>query len=234
MKILKSPLLPWAIVLICLIGIWFVWGWYQGAKATTNGLVSISKAQSDSIHTFTAKDGEILSQKLAAETNNATLTLLLSEKTQEANDLTKALADAKMLAKNLQSATTIATQTGFSGNNTPPPIKLKPDSLGRKNTFTFDKKTNYYHISGIVDTALRFTNLLFTDTMHVLIGVQHTGFLRLKSSFIVSVENSSPYSKVYGLDNITVVKDKSIFSNFWFHFGLGVVAGVVSIRYLTK
>jgi hypothetical protein len=215
--------LAWVLLIIALLLLWLLWGKYKSEKSNLSGLNSIITTQNDTITYTKQKNGEISAEKQAAEATSASLTMYLATKTKESEQLKNELISAKIKPSNTSSVTSITTSTG---SQTPIIIKVHDTITKGIKQLAFNSNTKYYSVNGTCDTAsVHFNEIEFPDSLNIVVGYKRKGIF--KAEFDIIATNSNPYSKITGLNNITIQPDKSILSNFWFHFGLGVITGII-------
>lgn len=167
-----------------------------------------------------------VAQKLAVEINKD----LFISVVRERDDLRKALADAKLKAKNVRTLTQVVTKIEtdtitIAFHDTLP----CPDFI----PVPFAVDSQYYDISGLVSKSnITITNVDFPDSTYIITAAKNHLFR--KDEFLVSVKHTNPHIKTIGLQNFTIKEKRKWWQNGWLKFGMGLAGGIYFSQKILK
>lgn len=144
--------------------------------------------------------------------------------------LQKALDDAKLKGKNVQTVTQIVNKISIDTilvafKDTIPCDNFPP--------IPFGVDSQYYSIAGLVKkSGIVFTTINFPDSISIITATKPHLFK--KNEFLVSVGHSNPLIKTIGLTNLTVTEQRKWWRSGWIRGLVGFAGGIYVSQKILK
>lgn len=101
--------------------------------------------------------------------------------------------------------------------------------------FQAKKETkDFLFYTTIANTGLTIDSLKIPNEAKIIIGDKRTGFLKIKSSLVVEVNNSNPYIKTSNISGFVYEPKKKWYERMWVNFVAGAVVGAAGSKYVDK
>ena len=101
--------------------------------------------------------------------------------------------------------------------------------------FQAKKETkDFLFYTTIANTGLTIDSLKIPNEAKIIIGDKRTGFLKMKSSLVVEVNNSNPYIKTSNISGFVYEPKKKWYERTWVNLLAGAVIGASTSKYVDK
>lgn len=101
--------------------------------------------------------------------------------------------------------------------------------------FQAKKETkDFLFYTTIANTGLTIDSLKIPNQAKIVIGDKRTGFLKMKSSLVVEVNNSNPYIKTSNISGFVYEPKKKWYEKTWVHLLAGATIGVAGGKYVNN
>lgn len=99
--------------------------------------------------------------------------------------------------------------------------------------FQSKKETkDFLFYTTIANTGLTIDSLKIPNEAKIIIGDKRTGFLKMKSSLVVEVNNSNPYIKTSNISGFVYEPKKKWYEKTWVNLLIGASIGAVGGKYV--
>jgi hypothetical protein len=101
--------------------------------------------------------------------------------------------------------------------------------------FQAKKETkDFLFYTTIANTGLTIDSLKIPNEAKIIIGDKKTGFLKMKTSLVIEVNNSNPYIKTSNISGFVYEPKKKWYERMWVNLVAGAVVGAAGSKYVDK
>jgi hypothetical protein len=86
----------------------------------------------------------------------------------------------------------------------------------------------------VANTGLTIDSLKIPNESRIIIGDRREGFLKLKTSLVVDVNNSNPYIQTSNISGYIYEPKKKWYEKMWVNFAVGAGVGFVGSQFIKK
>ena len=86
----------------------------------------------------------------------------------------------------------------------------------------------------VANTGLTIDSLKIPNESRIIIGDRREGFLKLKTSLVVDVNNSNPYIQTSNISGYVYEPKKKWYEKMWVNFAVGAGVGFVGSQFIKK
>jgi hypothetical protein len=93
---------------------------------------------------------------------------------------------------------------------------------------------DYLFYTTVANTGLTIDSLKIPNESRIIIGDRREGFLKLKTSLVVDVNNSNPYIQTSNISGYIYEPKKKWYEKMWVNFAVGAGVGFVGSQFIKK